>query len=86
MSKVSLSLSLDAQCQIRYLPTLYRSNSIMMAMAVFQERWGGGGAKRLKLPSILEEKRVLDKYMGIFVAGTCFSWDRVKKRNEAQAK
>ena len=31
------------------------------------------GAKGLKLPSILEETRVLDKYFGTFVDCTCFS-------------
>ena len=40
-------------------------------MAVFQEKTGG--AEGLNLPNILEETRVLDKYLGIFVDYKCFS-------------
>ena len=46
----------------------------------------GGGTKGLNLPSILEEALVLDKYLGIFVNYTCFSWEKVYKKIEAQAK
>ena len=35
-------------------------------MAVFQKK-SGGGAKGLNLPNTLEETRVVDKYLGIFV-------------------
>ena len=40
-------------------------------VAIFQEESKGG--KGLHLPSILEETRVLEKYLGIFVDYTCFS-------------
>jgi len=38
----------------------------------FQEK-SGGKAKGMNLPSILEETRVLNKFLGIFVDDTCFS-------------
>ena len=49
-------------------------------MAVFQEK-SGERAKGIDLSSILEETRVLDKYLGTFVDYTCFH-----EKIEAQAE
>ena len=37
------------------------------------QKISGGGAKALNMPSILEETRVYDYYLGMFVDYMCFS-------------
>jgi len=48
-------------------------------VAVFQDITGGG-ANGLNLPIFLEETRVLDKYLGIFVDYTYVSCEKVYKK------
>ena len=54
---------------------------IQFRVAVFHEISGGGRAKWLNLRSILEEARVLDKYLGMFVDYTCFHEKRCTRES-----
>ena len=53
-------------------------------MVVFQKN--SGRPEGLNLQSVLKETRVLDRYLGILVDYTCSIYEKVPKKNEAQAK
>ena len=51
---------------------LLQSRSCFSAVAVFQEKLGGG-AKVLNLPAIFEETCVLGSYLVVSIDSRCFS-------------
>ena len=72
----------------------YRKDSIKPPGGLFVRNYivGGGlleeGLNRRGINGVftVEETRVVNKYLGIFVDYMCFSWEKVYKKIEAQAK